>query len=73
MSRNKIILLIGILLIAMPFLGFPSTWKTIFYIVFGAILIIMAVIGHIRRRSPRIEQQQEVVTEVYVQDQRDQV
>lgn len=60
-------LLIGILLLMMPFLGFPSSWKTVFYIVVGFILIIMAVLGHIRRRSPMIDERQQVVTEVYVE------
>ena len=66
MSRNKTILLIGILTVLMPFLGFPSTWKTVFYIIFGVILIIMAVYGHVSRRSSMSKEQEEVITEVYV-------
>jgi hypothetical protein len=67
MSRNKTILLIGLLLVIMPFLGFPSAWKTFFYILMGAILITMAVVGHTRRRSPGFEQGREIITEVYVE------
>ncbi len=67
MSRNKIVLLIGILVFIMPFLGFPSSWKTIFYVIFGGILIIIAAIGHVRRRSPMVTERREVVTEVYVE------
>jgi hypothetical protein len=67
MSRNKITLLIGILVFIMPFLGFPSSWKTIFYLTFGVILIIIAAVGHVRRRSPAITERREVVTEVYVE------
>jgi hypothetical protein len=68
MSRNKIVLLIGILLVLMPFLGFPSTWKNLFYVLFGAILITVAIVGHVRRRSPIIEERREVITEVYVSE-----
>jgi hypothetical protein len=68
MSRNKIIFIIGIVVLIMPFLGFPSAWKTIFYIIAGAILVIIAIHGHIRRRSraPLMESR-EVVTEVFVE------
>jgi hypothetical protein len=68
MSRNKIKLLIGILLVLMPFLGFPSAWKTFFYVMFGAILITMAIVGHVRRRSPLAQNREEVITEVYVSE-----
>lgn len=67
MSRNKTTLLIGILVCLMPFLGFPSSWKTVFYFVFGVILIIVAAVGHVRRRSSHITERREVVTEVYVE------
>ena len=67
MSRNKIILLLGILIILMPFLGFPLGWKNTFYVIFGLIFITMAVVGHVRRRSPMITERHEVVTEVYVE------
>ena len=60
-------LLIGVLLFLMPFLGFPSSWKTIFYVGVGLILIIMAVVGHVRRRSPLSDERRQVVTEVYVE------
>ncbi|MCC2630667.1 MAG: hypothetical protein K0S38_476 [Candidatus Paceibacter sp.] len=67
MSRNKITLLIGILVVLMPFLGFPSAWKTLFYVLFGAILIFIAIVGHVRRRSPSGIEQDQIVTEVYVE------
>jgi hypothetical protein len=68
-SRNKINLLIGILVAAMPFLGFPAQWKTIFYVVAGAILIISAVLLHIRRRSVlNLRREQHIVTDVFVEN-----
>jgi hypothetical protein len=51
----------------MPFLGFPTAWDTFFYVLFGVTLILMAVVGHVRRRSPVIEERREVITEVFVE------
>lgn len=67
MSRNKIILLIGILLVAMPFLGFPASWKNFFYILSGLIFIVMAVRSHMRRQNLEVLERHEVVTEVFVE------
>jgi hypothetical protein len=67
MSKNKIILFIGILLVAVPLMGFPPFWNEIFYIVAGIVLIILAVHGHIKRREAFAEYR-EVVTEVYVEN-----
>lgn len=38
MSKRKIILWLGILVALMPFLGFPSAWKTVVYFVSGALI-----------------------------------
>jgi len=51
MSRNKLNLILGIIIAAMPFLGFPPVWKTFFYVVAGVGLIVNAFIRHVRRRS----------------------
>ena len=66
MSKNKLILIIGIAVFAMPFLGFPSSWKTVFYILAGMTLVVIAFISH-SRRQVIITQQADVVTEVFVQ------
>ena len=67
MSKNKIIFIVGLLTIAVQFLGFPSSWDNNFYIVFGLILVVVAVVAHNRRRSALLGESKEVVTEVYVQ------
>jgi hypothetical protein len=51
MPRNKTELTIGILLVIMPFLGLPGTWKTIFYVLAGLGIIIFAFRSHLRRKS----------------------
>ncbi len=55
MSKNRIILTIGVILVLNPFLGFPSSWETVLYILFGFILVILSFFVSIKRRitSPR--------------------
>ena len=67
MSKNKIIFIIGILTVIMQFLGFPSSWNNIFYIIFGLVLIVIAVVSHTMRRSAISGEHREVVTEIYVE------
>lgn len=43
MSSIKLRLIAGIVLSLMPFLGFPSFWKTIFYCAVGVLLIIDSI------------------------------
>ena len=51
MSKNKLELLVGIILIVLPFLGFPSLWRLAAAAVLGLVLIVSAFMSHIRRRS----------------------
>ena len=48
MSREVIVFILGILLLLVPQLGIPDSWKLYFYIVAGVILI---VVGYSLRRS----------------------
>ena len=66
-SKNKIIFIVGLLTVFIQFLGFPSSWNSIFYIIFGLILIVIAVVSHTRRRAKVLEERQVVVTEIYVE------
>lgn len=43
MSSIKIRLIAGIVVLIMPFLGFPYLWKTIFFIIAGIVLIADAL------------------------------
>lgn len=67
MAHNKYILAIGIITILMPFLGFPSTWRTIYYVLAGLCLVIIAVNTHIQERTNDTVERHEVVTEVFVE------
>lgn len=48
MSRESIVFTAGILLLVVPHLGIPDTWKFYFYGIAGALLII---VGYSLRRT----------------------
>lgn len=68
MTRNQIILTVGVLIVIMPFLGFPRLWKTIFYMVSGGGLVLTAVIAHVERRAATIVAEEAEETEVFVEN-----
>lgn len=41
MRKKTLALLLSILIILMPFLGFPTTLKTVFYVVAGILLVLL--------------------------------
>jgi len=51
MSKNNIILYIGVALFLIPFLGFPSNWENFINIAFGVILVGLSFSIAIKRRS----------------------
>lgn len=51
MSKNRIVLGIGIFLFCMPFLGFPSRWEFFFQIIFGIVLVAVSFSSTIKRRA----------------------
>lgn len=50
-SKNRLILILGILVALMPFSGFPAVWKNFFYIIFG---LTIAVLSFLLARHKRI-------------------
>lgn len=42
MSKKQWLIIFGVVLAALPFLGFPSAWDTIFGIVLGFLVIVTA-------------------------------
>lgn len=51
MSKNKIVFILGIVLIVLPFLGFPSAWKTFFMVVIGLFLVSLSFTTSLRKRT----------------------
>lgn len=50
MSYIKTNACIGFLVLIMPFLGFPGTWKNTIYFILGLLLIISAIFRYERSR-----------------------
>lgn len=48
MTRESIVLVLGIMLFLMPHLGVPEQWKFYFYVVAGVLLVL---VGYGLRRS----------------------
>jgi hypothetical protein len=42
MSKRQIVILLGVWIIVLPFLGFPESWRTILFMITGLYLIIVA-------------------------------
>ena len=68
MSKNRIVFVIGSILFLIPFLGFPSSWKTFFSIVSGLILISLSLSNSIKRRMTirNLQSKSEVASPVFV-------
>jgi hypothetical protein len=68
MKRETLVFIFGFLLVFMPFLGVPSAWKRIVYVVIGALLVI---IGYQLRRAAYLRSipvsEGEYKTDVYVE------
>jgi predicted membrane metal-binding protein len=43
MSKKGIIIMLGVLVALMPFLGFPHAWESLFQIVFGLAIVLLSV------------------------------
>ena len=51
MSRQRIILILGIWVAVLPFLGFPGSWKRILFLVCGAVIAFLAYLISKERRN----------------------
>lgn len=50
MSKRRLILLAGLWLVLLPFLGFPPSWDNVFIVITGTFVIIIGLHGFGRRR-----------------------
>ncbi|MDQ3076872.1 MAG: hypothetical protein M3Q63_02365 [bacterium] len=51
MSANKVQIIFGILIIVVPLMGLPAYTKTVILVGIGCVMVTLAVLSHIRRRS----------------------
>lgn len=42
MSKQRMLIILGVLVAIMPFSGFPSSWRTVFFLIFGISIIVLA-------------------------------
>lgn len=51
MTLDSLIMLCGVLVAILPFLGFPNSWDAVIFVVLGVIIIALGIV--VRRRTPR--------------------
>lgn len=51
MTLDSLIMLSGVLVAILPFLGFPNSWDTVFFVMLGVLIISLGIV--VRRRAPR--------------------
>jgi len=51
MRKEKTLFIIGIWIIILPFLGFPDTWRKIFFIITGFMLVYLSYIYYQQAKS----------------------
>ena len=61
MRKEKTIFIIGLWIIVLPFLGFPSSWKTVMLVLTGVALIYLGYLFYMeaKERLAKIENQAE--------------
>lgn len=68
MISNKRTFFLGIFIFIIPFLGFPSSWKTIFIVVSGVVLVLMSLKLSLPRKTTRVKSKKERTTPVFVEN-----
>ena len=53
MTLDTLIMLAGVLVALVPFLGFPSSWDTVIFFLLGVIVIGLGIAVRRRARVPR--------------------
>ncbi len=68
MSKNHCVLIVGLWITVLPFLGFPSNIKTLFVIVGGIAIVLLAfLMARDKRRNPLLNKRSSA-TDVYVEN-----
>lgn len=68
MIKNRKTFFIGIFVFIIPFLGFPSSWKTFFTIIAGLSLMVVSIkINLPKKTSLKRPRRKEKVTQVFVE------
>ncbi len=68
MINKKSTFFLGIFIFLIPFLGFPSVWKSAFVIISGISLVLMSVKISLPKKTSRIKSKKERSTPVFVEN-----
>lgn len=68
MINKKSTFFLGIFIFLIPFLGFPSAWKSAFVIISGISLVLMSVKISLPKKGSRIKTKKERSTPVFVEN-----
>ena len=49
MSKKQWLIIIGIIIMALPFLGFPSNWDSFISVILGLVIILISYSNNINR------------------------
>ncbi len=58
MRKERTLLLLGIWVMILPFLGFPQSWRTVFFVITGCALVYLAYLFYKSTRS-RVEKSED--------------
>jgi len=64
----KKIAILGLLIITMPFLGFPNSWDKIIYIILGSIIFIQSLYSFRKMNSTTNKQEKKLQSNIYVEN-----
>lgn len=51
MRKEKTLLIIGLWVLILPFLGFPSSWRSVLYVITGVSLIYLSYLFYLEAKS----------------------
>ena len=51
MTLDSLIMLCGVFVAILPFLGFPNSWDSVIFAILGVLVVALGIV--VRRRSPR--------------------
>lgn len=68
MINKKSTFFLGVFIFLIPFMGFPSAWKSAFVIISGITLILMSIKISLPKKNSKSRLKKEKVTPVFVEN-----
>jgi len=66
MRKERTLLIIGLLVAVMPFLGFPNSWRKVFFVILGFAIVYLAYLFYkqVKARQPNTNQSRTFVDNI---------